>query len=121
MELKMANQWTSADQERFDNSEAMAEISDQKQPTTQRIEIDCKNEQAPIFTFRDIIVSFICGYTTANNGWVCMEKAHINIQEAGMDFTSNISFKAFCSILEDLEEEEIISCHWDIKTFTSNV
>lgn len=122
----MANQWTNSDQQKFDDHDSMgraqAEIEDQKQKDQpQRLTINIVNNDMKLFTFKDLLVAFICGNTTSNKQWLCMKKAHMNIQEAGSNFTSDLTYETFKWTIEELEEEEIVSCNWDIETFCSNV
>lgn len=88
------------------------EIEEEEGPA--QVLVTCGNDAKRNFTARDLILAMI------GEAWIDIDKVRRNIENIGADFIAVVDSEEFDKILKEMEEEELISVYWDIRSVGRN-
>jgi hypothetical protein len=110
----MPNQWTSQNQKDWDAQQAQGE-EEEIEETTNLVLINTGNDEKRSFTARDIITAMI------GNGWKDFTVLYKELENIGFNNVMVISFDDMKAILEEMENDEIVSIYWDTERVGRNL
>lgn len=83
-----------------------------------RIQIFDDNSLFMKFSARDIIIASLGSCSSAD--WKSFDQLIMDLENIGADFVFSISKAVLKRIIENLEDEDLVSVNWDIETLARN-